>query len=422
MANTRLVVLMLLLLVAISLVPIAMAEENTTTTNTTGNETVDTNTTDTGTNSTAETNSTLTNETEDEVGAVVYPYGAEVRLLQLEKALAQNILKGEEVIKYLLEQNSAADVTELNSILDKMSILLEEIKAAPTEGTGEELAQIYVDLKSDAISLTKQFREEVKDLLSASARNRLTERFKNMNHTYINRLENAIEEAKHLYNSEQVKALFTSLNITDEDLISAVENGTATTEDIKDAVESALEGMTKEQREEAMLRLREATSKKAVAYRAAFSKALSNMFQRQSERWEDRSQKFLNKSHEAEANNQTLKSRVMEKISERAEERSDDFEEKGEQVREKFQEKLEERMSGRESGEDNPSDGSGSGIPGIHSGGRGGDADDDEGADAEDDDKEEDGDGPTGYASGSGGGEDQGGSGNSGYRAKWGDQ
>jgi len=283
------------------------------------------------------------NETQDEMTAVISPHGAEVRLLQLEKAITANILKGEKVVNYILNKTPSANVTAANKILDDMALLLDEVKAANTTGTGEELAQEYVDLKSDAITLTQQFRKAVKDLIPAGDRDELMRRLNSIKHPQLDKLDNAISEATHLYNADQVKAIFTSLGITDEALIKAVEDGTATKEQIKTAIKAALADMTPEQKKEALLKLREALSKKAVSHRAAIANALANRFERQSQRWEERSQTFLNKSLEAEAHNQTVKSLVMEEVSERAQEMSDDFEEKAGELRDMIQERLKER-------------------------------------------------------------------------------
>ncbi len=55
-------------------------------------------------------------------------FGAEIRLLQLEKALLKNILKGEMAVQVLIGLNFTT--TELESILTEMKALLEEVRAS----------------------------------------------------------------------------------------------------------------------------------------------------------------------------------------------------------------------------------------------------------------------------------------------------
>jgi hypothetical protein len=314
------VAIVLLLLIAISIIPLVIAEDNTT--------------------AAQDTHSDVDAETQHEIGAIVSPPGAEVRLLQLEKALTANILNGEEVVKYIVAKNASINVTKANKILDDMALLLDDVKAAPTNGTGEELAQNFVDLKSEAINLTQQFRQEVKGLITPSDRQALMGRLNSIKHPELDRLDNAIKDAKHQYNAEQVTALFTSLGIQNETLIQAVKDGTATKSDIKSAIKSALASLTSEQEKEAMLKLKEALSKKAVFQRAAVARIMANRIERESGRWMNLSQKFLNKSLEAEVHNQTIKSLVMGKISERAQQRSDNLLARADQLEEKLQEKL----------------------------------------------------------------------------------
>ena len=67
----------------------------------------------------------LDNETEEEIEIMNNSLGAEIRLLQLEKAILKNFLKGERAVEVLkaMEFNTST----LESILAEMRLLLEEI-------------------------------------------------------------------------------------------------------------------------------------------------------------------------------------------------------------------------------------------------------------------------------------------------------
>ena len=96
------------------------------------------------------------NETEEEIGIMNNSLGAEIRLLQLEKAILKNIIKGERAVDVLKGISSFDyNTSDLEEILDKLGVLLEEVQAADPESN--ESVRIFVELKYEARNLTKQF-------------------------------------------------------------------------------------------------------------------------------------------------------------------------------------------------------------------------------------------------------------------------
>lgn len=116
------------------------------------------------------------NETEKEIKIMNSSLGAEIRLLQLEKALLKNILKGEMTVQVLMGLNFTT--TELESILTEMKALLEEVKTANT--SSNESVQIFVSLKNESKNLTTQFRETMRGLLNDTSLSELRVRIKEM--------------------------------------------------------------------------------------------------------------------------------------------------------------------------------------------------------------------------------------------------
>ena len=102
----------------------------------------------------------LEDETEEEVEIMGYSYGAEIRLLQLEKSITKNLLKGEMIVDVLkiLEYNT----TYLETILFEMELVLGEVQAADPEANNS--VEVFIDLKSDAKNLTIQFREDFSNI------------------------------------------------------------------------------------------------------------------------------------------------------------------------------------------------------------------------------------------------------------------
>ena len=149
---------------------------------------------------------TLADEAEDtqqdEVKIMNDQIGAQIRLLQLEKAIAKNILKGEEVVSVLKE--SEYDTTELEAmaILAELELLKEEVQSADSNSTNA--TQIFVDLKSDAVELTKDFKEALKELLDEKTIEELRERIREMVCEQVQNLSQQIQNPIKQFNRNQL--------------------------------------------------------------------------------------------------------------------------------------------------------------------------------------------------------------------------
>src|SRR5512137_496332 len=100
------------------------------------------------------------NETEHEVGIMNNSLGARIRLLQLEKALLTNILKGVMTVQVLKGLN--VTTTELEHILANLSEVLAAVRAA--DPSSNDSVQVFVQLKNESKNLTRQFRESLRVL------------------------------------------------------------------------------------------------------------------------------------------------------------------------------------------------------------------------------------------------------------------
>ena len=108
----------------------------------------------------------LTEKDKGELKVMCEPYGAQVRMLQLQKQIQANLLKGEKILDLLESGNYTLNNTNLSNkidgledILDKMEVLIEEIQDTNfTNKTQEQLAADFVDIKEEATDLTKEFR------------------------------------------------------------------------------------------------------------------------------------------------------------------------------------------------------------------------------------------------------------------------
>ncbi|MCX6710060.1 MAG: hypothetical protein NTV63_03875 [Candidatus Woesearchaeota archaeon] len=267
------------------------------------------------------------NETEElEIEPMASPYGAMVRLLELEKSISRNILVGENIVEIISARNSSLNVTHLNRILDEMELLLDEVKSAPTSGEGSELAQKFVDMKHDAIALSKEFREYAKLLMLPRERAEVAKKIKDLDENELQKINKAIRDAKHEFNAQYLNETLQRLGLSNENLIKLVQSGNATIKDVMESLKEALKSISAKKMNEARQKIKESESKRAVHVDAANSAIISNRLERMSEREMERSERLENQSIKAEENGNSRAARVLEHLSDSAEKRSENLE------------------------------------------------------------------------------------------------
>ncbi|MFH1588976.1 MAG: hypothetical protein ABIB43_00215, partial [archaeon] len=149
----------------LSLVPLALADEG----NETSDEDVCVEDSDCDADEFCDAGECADLESEDEAETEIMrtPYGASVRLVQLERAIENNIAHGERIVDAILANDENADVDELNRILDDMRALVLEVQNLDLENkTPQELAEEYVEIKSSARELAKEFRTQAREFFT----------------------------------------------------------------------------------------------------------------------------------------------------------------------------------------------------------------------------------------------------------------
>ncbi|MCJ2534320.1 MAG: hypothetical protein LN364_03685, partial [Candidatus Thermoplasmatota archaeon] len=170
--------------------------------------------------------SDIDDDTEEEIEIMNNTLGAEIRLLQLEKAITKNLLKGERAVAVLkaMEYNT----TELDTVLEEMRQVLEEVQAV--NASANDSVQQFVDLKSDAKKLTTEFREAIKELLSDVKIKELKEQIKEIVgeelQNYSKKIQNRIKQ----FNRNQIHRLYGIIGVTNESLADAYQDGNITME------------------------------------------------------------------------------------------------------------------------------------------------------------------------------------------------
>lgn len=207
----------------------------------------------------------LDNETEEEIEIMNNSLGAEIRLLQLEKAILKNLLKGERAVEAL--KTMEFNTSDLESILGEMRLLLEEVQGA--DPGSNDSVRVFVDLKIDARNLTKQFRETVKDLLDDEKIKELKERVREMIgdelENYSKKIRNRIKQ----FNRNQLHRLYGIIGETNNSLIEEYENGNASLKQVKSQICKMVNQMIKEKRYQVFSEVKEDNIRKKIKARAS---------------------------------------------------------------------------------------------------------------------------------------------------------
>lgn len=155
--------------------------------------------------------------------------GAEIRLLQLEKAIIKNIEKGEQILTII--NDSEYNITDLQVILAEFYLLQEEVQTADPNAT--DAVSTFVDLKLDAVNLTKEFREILQATVNNSTIGQLQQRIGNMTSNQTTNVTNTIQSKIRQYNAHQFRYLYQLLGENRSDWISKYQNGSLTTNQVK---------------------------------------------------------------------------------------------------------------------------------------------------------------------------------------------
>ena len=267
------------------------------------NETEDSNTNET---EEADGNETeIDDDTEKEIEIMMNNnLGAEIRLLQLEKSITKNLLKGERAVTVL--EAMGYNISGLNATLDEMRLLLEEVQAA--NASADDAVQQFVDLKSDARKLTKQFRETIKELLSGEKIKELKEQIKDIVgeelQNYSKKIRNRIKQ----FNRNQIHRLYEIIGEVNNSLADEYQNGSMSIKQVKSQMCETVNVMTKEKRNQIFSEMKKEKIQKKNNANVEAGNATVNFEEREQTRLNNRLQKVGN------TDNTQLKQQIQSKI------------------------------------------------------------------------------------------------------------
>jgi uncharacterized protein YxeA len=207
----------------------------------------------------------LDNETKKEIEVMNNSLGAEIRLLQLEKALLKNILKGEMAVQVLIGlgfNTTENNTIELESILAQMKVLLEEVRVANT--SSNESVQIFVSLKNESKNLTTQFRETIRELLNDTSLREIRERIKEMLSNELDNYGKRIRNLIRQFNFNQLYRLYGIVGGANSSFVNDYFNGTLPLNETKLQLCKIINQMTKEKKYEIFFDIKEDNIRKKI--------------------------------------------------------------------------------------------------------------------------------------------------------------
>jgi hypothetical protein len=200
------------------------------------------------------------NETEHEVGIMNNSLGARIRLLQLEKAILTNLLKGTMTVQVLKGLN--VSTIGLEKILANLSDALDAVRAA--DPAANNSVEVFVELKNESRNLTKQFRDALQVLLDNETIAMIKEQLRNIT---SDELQNCSMRLRHWirnFNANQLYRLYGIIGETNNTLLEQYLNGNLSLNFTKFQLHKLINQMTKEKRHMIFSEVKEENIKKKI--------------------------------------------------------------------------------------------------------------------------------------------------------------
>jgi len=227
-------------------------------------------------------------------------YGAQVRLLQLKKRVEIQIDGASTLISELENENNLTiDIERLNEIVDEFGVILNEIDNFNMEQDAEILAEEYVSLKTEAIELTKEFREIVGKAFNENKKTEIRNRIRKRRQELLAKKNQKIEEFKKKFNARIAERKLKRLGINNPELIKKIKNGEMDKFMITKELKNKFNSLSPKEKKLAIQKMKEAKKKAEIHNRESIKKLRESI------------------SHKREILNRKLKKRNIQRIKTR---------------------------------------------------------------------------------------------------------
>jgi hypothetical protein len=201
-------------------------------------------------------NATIDNETEHEIGMMqgTGP-GAQIRVLQLERSIEIKILEAQAVLGYVQSKTSNY-TSNLQDIINKLQNLKNEAGNVSVTNRTYAVGQ-FVDIKSQAAILVKEFRGNASAYLNENDRRALQAQFNQIERNSFQDMKKQIENLQKELWREQIQNVLNRFGRDDNKLLDRINQSNMTAEEIRSRLEEDFSNMTQQQRANAQIKLRE---------------------------------------------------------------------------------------------------------------------------------------------------------------------
>ena len=221
-------------------------------------------------------------ETQEEVDIMGNKTGAKIRLLQLEKSISRNIVKGEYIVSFLNDTNTSL----LEAIIAELNFVKEEVQSS--DPNSSDAVQTFVDLKGDAIELSKDFRDTLHTLIDNETIEDLKDETKGLVNGSVENLGQRIRNCVRLYNGNQLHKMYGYLGTVNESLIEGYKNGNCSMEQVKQNISKMVNKLTKQERYQVFSEMKESKIRKGVQAHQCVANATEGFQERKQNRIQNR--------------------------------------------------------------------------------------------------------------------------------------
>jgi hypothetical protein len=207
-------------------------------------------------------NHSFENETEHELEIMNTTLGSEIRLLQLEKSILINLLKGLMTVQVLKGLELEVNTSSLEVILADLRDVLVNVRDA--DPGANDSVQVFIELKNTSRALTKEFRDTLQVLVTNETIAEIKEQLRNITSNELQNCSMKLRSRIRLYNRNQLYRLYGIIGETNNTFINEYLNGTINLSQVKFQLHKLINQMTKEKREMMFSEFKEENIKKKI--------------------------------------------------------------------------------------------------------------------------------------------------------------
>lgn len=172
---------------------------------------------------------------ENDVTDITVNNGAKVRIAQLQRSINTNINGAQIIILNLKKSgNETIDFDKLYNIVDSLELILVELEEFDYNKPANEMARDFAIHRSDAVSLTTEFRKYVNSVTTEEQREELKQEYNRVREEIRNEFSQKIREEIKQQNIAHLRVLLNRYNLDTQTIIQQVQSGEITIEQVRE--------------------------------------------------------------------------------------------------------------------------------------------------------------------------------------------